>query len=176
MLFVIQGIKCGGAQRRVVVFYLQSPNEEESISLTSANIPRHSDKHWIFIIHYFALHHSLIYTRTHIDTHTMSLLLSPENTNTHVLLVISSFMFTEVSSRADSSAVLGTNMKPCVVFGSHSRETQYWGRWCKWTEIFKEYRWTSVLFSADKTFRPNKLTLEWNLFEAPLQIYHTAGH
>lgn len=51
MLFVIPGIKCRRAQRRVVAFHLQSPNEKESISLTSANTSRHADKHWIFITH-----------------------------------------------------------------------------------------------------------------------------
>lgn len=62
MLFVILGIKCRGAQRRVVAFHLQSPNEEESISLTSANTLRHADKHWIFIIHFC----SLSLTHTHL--------------------------------------------------------------------------------------------------------------
>ena len=37
-------------QRRAVAFHPQSPNEKESIFLTSANTPRHADKHWIFIM------------------------------------------------------------------------------------------------------------------------------
>lgn len=150
MLFVIPGIKCRGDQRRFVAFYLQSPNEEESISLTSAYTPRHADKHWIFIIHSLALSHTNAkkHTQTHLSHSRVPIISSHVRSisPSHKLFV----SHTYCQRKTHMLSLPNPNTHMNTYTNTHKR-------WCKCVETFKDCskRWILVLFSCGETFENN---------------------